>query len=121
MVSIGIDLVEIKRIRESMLRPGFLNKILGEFEYIELQNRKFKTQSVAANFCAKEAFLKAIGKGFGFCKLRDIEILRKLNGKPYLKLNGKAYRFQKENNLYFEISMTHTKDYASAVVVGYRK
>lgn len=118
MGSVGIDLIEISRIKKSMQRESFLKRILGESEYIELEKRKFPIQSVAASFCAKEAFLKSLGKGLSFCNLNNIEILRKQSGEPYLKLSGKALKYSQENNLDFSISLTHTKEYACAVVIS---
>lgn len=119
MLSIGIDMVEVSRIRESMRRQSFLNKVLGQHEYSELEKRKFPPQSVAVNFCAKEAFLKALGKGLGELSLTDIELLRKENGQPYLKLNGKALKYAEKENLTFSVSATHTEIYASVSVIAY--
>lgn len=118
MESVGIDLIEIKRIKKAMQRSSFLKRILGENEYVELEKRKFPAQSVAASFCAKEAFLKALGKGIGFCNLNDIEVLRKQSGEPYLKLSGKPLEYSQINNLDFSLSLTHTKEYACAVVIS---
>lgn len=118
MTFIGMDLVEITRIRRSMRNERFLSHILGAQEFEQLQDKKFPAQSVAANFCAKEAFLKSIGQGLGFLKLRDIEVLREPSGKPYLKLNDKALAYAKAKNLEFAVSITHTKRYASAVVLA---
>ena len=88
MPSVGIDLIEIDRIKNSMKRGSFLKRIFGKNEYTELEKRNFLPQSVAVNFCAKEAFLKAIGKGLGEIDLAEIELLRKKSGQPYLKLSG---------------------------------
>lgn len=117
LLSVGIDLVEIERIEKSIKRGYFLKKILGPDEYKELEKKNFSSQSVAANFCAKEAFLKSIGKGLGFCDLRCIETLRKKSGEPYLKLSGKAQEYVKMMNISFCLSLTHSKNYASAVVI----
>ena len=114
MPSVGIDLIEIDRIKNSMKRGSFLKRIFGKNEYTELEKRNFLPQSVAVNFCAKEAFLKAIGKGLGEIDLAEIELLRKKSGQPYLKLSGKQ-------NLQFSVSATHTEKYASVVVFAYNK
>ncbi len=119
MPSIGIDLVEIIRIKRSMARRSFLNKILGSNEYAELESRNFPPQSVAVNFCAKEAFLKALGKGLGDISLTEIELLRKESGQPYLKLSEKALELAEKENLAFSVSATHTENYASVVVLAY--
>ncbi len=120
MHSIGIDLIEIHRIKNSINRPNFLNKILGENEYSQLKQRKFSAQSVAVNFCAKEAFLKSLGKGLGDFKLTEIELLREKSGQPYLSFNGKALEFVNAENIKFSVSATHTENYASVVVLAYK-
>lgn len=119
MTSIGIDLVEVSRIKRSMERPSFLNRILGPNEYAELERRSFPPQSVAVNFCSKEAFLKAMGRGLGDINLSDVELLRKESGQPYLKLSGKALELAVKENLAFSVSATHTENYASVVVLAY--
>lgn len=121
MASIGIDLVEIDRIKKSMERESFFKHILSREEYEQLKKKDLSAQSMAVNFCAKEAFLKCIGKGLGFCKLNEIQLLREDSGRPYIKLLGKALDFANENGLVFSVSATHTKDYASVVVLSERK
>ncbi len=120
MPSIGIDLIEISRIKNSMRRPSFLDKILGQNEYNQLQEKNFPPQSVAVNFCAKEAFLKALGKGLGDINLAEIELLRKKSGQPYLQLSGKALDLAKSEHLAFSVSATHTENYASVVVLAFK-
>ena len=117
MVSVGIDMIEIERIEKCMKREGFLNKFFGEEEILQLKSKKFIIQSVAANFCAKEAFSKAIGTGIRRFKLREVEILRNEMGKPYIKLTGNAFDIAASNGYKFDVSLTHTKQFASAVVV----
>ncbi|MDQ5983490.1 MAG: Holo-[acyl-carrier-protein] synthase [Eubacteriales bacterium SKADARSKE-1] len=115
MISVGTDLIEIKRIEKSIKRAGFLKRILGNAEYLELKNRNFPIQSVAANFCAKEAFLKSVGKGLGEVDLRSIEVLREKSGKPYFKLTNINWL---DKSINFSVSITHTKEYALAFVVA---
>lgn len=119
MFSVGIDLIEVARIKNSMKRNSFLEKILGKLEYEELEKRNFPPQSVAVNFCAKEAFLKAMGKGLGELNLAEIELLRQKSGQPYLNLSGKALKLAE--NMSFTVSATHTENYASVVVLAYSK
>lgn len=120
MADIGIDLIEIHRIKKSMKRDSFFKHVFGREEYEQLKKRGFLPQSVAVNFCAKEAFLKCIGKGLGFSKFSEIQLLREETGKPYLKLSGKALEFAEQNELVFSVSATHTKEYASVVVLSQR-
>ncbi len=124
-LSVGIDMVEIPRIEKAMKKGSFLSFILGEEEYFQLKEKNFPIKSVAANFCAKEAFSKAIGTGFKNFKMKDVQILRDELGKPYihLKNSAKMYvdKYQKNKKVQFSVSLTHTKEYASAVVVCFAK
>ena len=118
MVFTGIDLVENERIRKSVQNDRFVERVYGEEERREFQNKKDPVQNMAASFAGKEAFLKAIGTGLGGCALNEIQILHKPSGQPYLSLSGKAEKIAKQMNTEFSVSLTHTKDYAAAVVVG---
>lgn len=118
MLSVGVDLVEINRIEKSLKNPRFCKRVLGENEYLQLMMRGFPVQSVAASFCAKEAFSKAMGTGVRGFELNEVELLREENGRPYLKLSGSAERMAKERRLEFAVSVSHTKEYAQAVVVA---
>ena len=86
MFSVGIDMIEIPRIEKSMKKRRFLRFILGGEEYLQLEKRGFPAKSVAANFCAKEAFLKSIGLGLFKLDFKNIEVLRNSSGKPYRKI-----------------------------------
>lgn len=121
MYSVGIDMVEIGRIEKSMKSSRFLKIILGKSEYIQLEKRNFPKQSIAANFCAKEAFSKALGTGMRGLKMHDIQILRNSLGKPYFLLSGSALSISNEKNLDFSLSITHTKTCACAVVICFKK
>lgn len=117
MFSIGIDLIEIKRIKRSMKNPLFLKRILGDKEYDQLKGRGFPAQSVAANFCAKEAFYKALGTGFKKFKFDDIQLLRDDDGCPYFYTSKDIFSFDANDRDVLSVSITHTKDLASAAVV----
>lgn len=121
MYSVGLDMVEIARIEKSMKSPRFLKVILGDSEYSQLEEKNFPKQSVAANFCAKEAFSKALGTGMRGLNMKDIQILRDSLGKPYFLLSGSVLNVSNKKNLDFSLSITHTKDYACAVVVCYQR
>lgn len=112
-------MVEISRIEKSIKNDKFLKFILGKEEYLQLQKRNFPTKSVAANFCAKEAFFKSLGIGFGKIKIKSVQVLRDEQGKPYIFLVNDALEYTEKKNLKFSVSLTHTKIYASAVVICY--
>ena len=117
MILVGIDSIEIERIKNSIKNPRFLKKYYGKNEIEQLKERNFPPQSVAANFCAKEAFLKLFGKGLGAVELSKIELLREKSGKPYLKLNNIDF-LENYSKINFSVSVTHTKDIVTVVVVA---
>lgn len=119
MLRCGVDLIEIARIRRSLERPRFLLRFFGEQERALLEVRGNPPQSVAANFCAKEAFAKALGTGFRGFALSEVELLRDKLGAPYLLLSGGAQRQAEELGLSFSVSVSHTKEYAVAQVVAW--
>ncbi len=116
MFSAGIDLVEIGRIRRSMKNPRFCKRVLGRSESAQLALRGFPVQSVAASFCAKEAFSKAVGTGFSGFGPKDVELIRRPSGRPSLLLSGGALRLA--GGARFSVSVSHTEQYACAVVMG---
>lgn len=117
MQYVGVDMVEISRIGEAIAARGevFLSRI---YTPAELANYRHKLPSLAVRFSAKEAAIKALGsKGLS---LKEIEILSAVDGKPALILHGKARRRADELGLdTLDVSLSHTRDYAVACVVGF--
>ncbi len=116
---IGIDLIEISRIRAAVDRWGekFLSRIYTE---AELERYRSSSESLAARFAAKEAAVKALSSPqAGYLRWRDIEILSESNGQPILKLYGKALQLAQESRIStFEVSLSHTRENAIAIVIG---
>ena len=119
MMLCGIDLVEIERIEKSLKNTRFLEKNFGEREKEELEKKGYKSESVAACFAAKEAFLKVMQTGLSGFALCEIELLHKESGAPYLELSGKAKKAIEEKGLKVCVSITHTTKLAQAIVIGY--
>ncbi|HHT9152549.1 MAG TPA: holo-ACP synthase [Candidatus Hypogeohydataceae bacterium YC40] len=113
---IGIDLVEVKRIENLFSRyESFLGHIYTTKEVEYCQNKKKKFQHFAARFATKEAVIKALGGGAGW---KDIELLNDPTGRPYLQLYGRARERAEAKGIgNYEVSVTHTKDYAVAQVL----
>lgn len=118
---VGIDLIEIERIRKSVSNPRFLTRCFGSGELLEYEARGGKINYIAVNFCAKEAFSKAIGTGVRGFRLKEVQLLRDGLGKPYLKLSGNAAKIAEQLGLDFEASVSHTKDYAVAIVEAHER
>jgi holo-[acyl-carrier protein] synthase len=118
---IGIDIIEIDRIRTAISRWGerFTKRIFTEAE-IKLYGHKL--DSLTVRFAGKEAAFKALGgPGIGIA-WRDIEILTEADGKPVVHLYGKAK--ERANRLELdglEISLSHSREYGIALVIGMRE
>lgn len=121
MIRNGIDLVEIDRIRRSLESPAFLQKVFGEHERAAFLEHGLRAESAAGAFAAKEAFSKALGTGIRGFSLKEVEVLHDQYGAPYFLLSGKAAAIAAEQKLDFALSITHTKDYAAAVVTAFGK
>ena len=113
---LGIDIIEVSRIRSMMEKYGdkFFKRILTENEIDYCKSFVNAELHFAGRFASKEAYSKAIGTGisknFGW---KDIEILNDPRGKPYIHhIKESDY-----SNNYFDISISHTKEYACAVVI----
>lgn len=121
VIGVGIDLVEMSRIGDSLEKFGerFLNRIYlpGEVEYA--RSHADPTPFLAARFAAKEAVSKAFGTGIGKqLGWRDMEVCKHEGGEPYLVLHGKGEEFARQRKVVrVMISLTHTKTHAAAVAV----
>jgi holo-[acyl-carrier protein] synthase len=114
----GVDLLEIQRMRETLQRHGdhFLARIYTPAERTLCNGN---TASLAARFAAKEAVSKALGTGVGDVGWHDIEILRAAGGAPVLLLHGNAQALAEKLGLHnWSISLSHTREYAVAMVVA---
>lgn len=120
MYKIGIDLIEISRIKKSVQNKRFVERVFSEKE-IALFSKKATVpyQSMAANWAAKEAFSKALGTGVSGFSLNEVSVLRNDLGAPYLKLSGNAEKTAEGYE--FSVSITHTDELAQAVVIAFRK
>jgi holo-[acyl-carrier protein] synthase len=122
---IGIDLVENGRLEKIIEKWGikFLNRVFsaGEIQYCGKHIQS--SPHYGARFAAKESFLKALGIGLGRgVKLSDIEVVHDKNGKPVLALCGGAkVQIEKREITKIHLSLTHTKKYATAIVLLEKK
>ena len=120
----GMDIVETKRIAESIERFGdrFLHRVFLDGEVAYANSMKFPHLHLAARFAAKEAISKAFGTGIGHeMGWRDLEIVREPSGQPRVVLHGKAETLAKTRGVReVHISLSHTAEYgaASAVIAG---
>jgi holo-[acyl-carrier protein] synthase len=120
-VAVGIDTIEIARIRRAVADFGdrFLRRI-----YTERERERYgsRISELAARFAAKEATSKALGTGIRGIRWREMEVLANRRGKPVLFLHGgAAERAALLGLVDFDISLTHSRTDAMAFVVGMKR
>lgn len=103
---LGIDIVEISRIRRMLEKHGdhFLSRVFTPAEIDYARMKKNMDQCLAGRFAAKEAFIKASGKKPAF---KDIEVLSDA-GKPFIMYQGIRYD---------SVSISHERSYAVSIVL----
>lgn len=119
---IGVDIIEVARIQGAIERQGerFLNRVYtpAEVDYCEKRG-KFKFESLAGRFAAKEAISKVFGSGIRGISWRDIEILNNPEGKPEVFLHGTAKALcEKLNIKKIHVSISHIELFAVAAASG---
>lgn len=115
-IACGTDIIEIDRIKKSIEKyeEKFKENLYTEkeVEYCESRNVQ-KYQHYAARFAAKEAIFKAISKVLpNNYSLKDFEVLNDISGKPEVFLKIKIDEIEN-----IDISISHCKEYAVAMVV----
>ena len=117
---VGTDIIEIERIKRTMDRyPRFVERLFTIDELAYLESKALKPQHVAGGFSAKEAVLKSMGTGLRNFKWKEIEIIRDIKGRPFVRLNGKAREYADDNYIGdIHISISHSRNYATATAVA---
>jgi len=115
---VGVDLIEIERVRRSLARyEGFKDRCFTQAEQEYCDSRKNPAQSYAGRFAGKEAVGKALG--FGVARAfawKDIEIAGR--PKPSVRLSGRVAAWAKRVDAgAIDLSMTHSRDLAAAICV----
>lgn len=122
---IGTDIVQTKRIAETLARAGerFAGKILGTEELKEYQQRRDHVESrglhyLCNRFAAKEAFSKALGLGMREpVTWHALQILNNPNGAPQIVTSGALAEYMNSNQLTVKVSLSDEVDYSLAFVV----
>ena len=129
---IGCDLCDIARLEKSLRGPhsaAFARRVFGPAEQAALglpwtepesNSRRIAhaAASAAADFAAKEAFLKAAGTGlrepFALC---EIEAIRLPGGAPAYRFSGKSAAWVEERCLRAHLSLSHESGMAMAYCI----
>lgn len=114
----GIDILEVDKIKKIMKRNKyFLDICFCDEEINQIKNKNSIYQSVAARFCAKEAFFKCVGEKISRLRyFKDVKILNSESGKPVIHLSPSLKNRYKE--LHFSLSISHSEKFSCAVVVS---
>jgi holo-[acyl-carrier protein] synthase len=114
-VKVGVDLIEIERIRRALERPGFRERCFTEAERAYCDSRADPAQSYAARFAGKEAVGKALGCGVRFT-WKEVEIVGR--PKPRVRLSGRTAAFAERVRAgAIDLSLTHSRELAAAIAV----
>lgn len=127
LYGIGCDLCQAARIRSSLAGAhgaAFAARVFGPLERqaLGVQNAPVelsahKAESAAANFAAKEAFLKAAGTGLSGFSLHEIQVVRLPSGAPEYRFSGKAACWMEQNGLKAHLSLCHEQGLAMAYCI----
>jgi len=124
IVGIGVDLAEVDRIREALERPAtgerFRGRVFTPGEQAYCERRRGKYESYAARFAAKEAMMKALGRGWSReVSWTEIEVTRERGGRPSIRLHGRTAAYAEKLGIHrISLALTHTAEIAMAEVIA---
>ena len=119
IVVIGVDIINNKRIKQSIKNNKFIHRTFSKKEILNSQKILNKINYLSKRFAAKEALAKALGTGFrDGLNLKDIEIVNNKNGKPYYlmtkKLKDLIKKKKRIKNFNLFLSIADEKEYSIA-------
>lgn len=117
-VAIGIDIIEVDRVRKVYEHHGdrFLKRVFTEAEVLQCRG---KANRLAGRFAAKEAISKALGTGLHGVAWREMEVVQLRSGRPTVTLHGNAKRRAQLLGISaFDVSIADLKDFSIAVAVA---
>ncbi len=115
---IGVDIIEIARIRRSIDQSGdlFLDKVFTSREIAYCKARANAYQHYAARFAAKEAVSKALSTGWtGEFRWKDVEVMNEPSGQPRIAFSGKLGETLSGISVF--LSLSHSDSHVVAMVV----
>ncbi len=119
---IGTDIVKVDRLKKSLRKKYFINRIFNEKEISRCKKINNSINCYAKRFAAKEAFSKALGTGISNgINFNEIVILNKKSGKPYINIIGQTKKILnkkfKRKKSKISLSLSDEKKYAVAFVI----
>jgi len=122
IIGIGVDIIENKRIKNSIKNPKFKDRIYSSKELKLSSLSKNKVGYFSKRFAAKESFAKALGTGFrNNLNFKDIEVINDKLGKPYYVKTKKITKIIKKKfnvkNFNCFLSISDEKEYSTAFTI----
>jgi holo-[acyl-carrier protein] synthase len=120
----GIDVVQVSSMKEELEASNqkWEERFCSAAERAQADAPPMHSRYYAGRFAAKEAVAKALGTGFaGDISWRGIEILRRSNGAPYVRLSNEVLAFAKDLGItawFVSISYCGETATASAIATG---
>jgi holo-[acyl-carrier protein] synthase len=120
VIGLGIDAVDIRRFDRALERtPRLVERLFTEAERALADRRADTSAVLAARFAVREATMKALGVGLGAFDFRDVSVLSSGDGRPTLRVDGRAAELARARGVTaWHVSLTHTDDLAVAVVAA---
>jgi len=121
VIGIGVDLVEVDRMRTALARtPTLAARLFTEGERAYATAARDPAERFAVRFAAKEAAMKALGVGLGAVDWHDIEVVRAASGAPSLVVTGRAAALAADAGVStWLLTLTHTHHTAQAIALAY--
>ena len=117
-VAVGIDIIEVDRVRKVFERHGerFLQRVFTEMEARQCRG---KVTRLAGRFAAKEAISKALGTGLHGVAWREMEVVQMYSGRPTVRLHGNARKRAEQLGLSaFDVSIADLAQFSIAIAVA---
>lgn len=120
VLGLGTDLVEVDRLRRALERqPGLRTRLFTADEWDYADRHHDPHPHLAARFAAKEAVMKALGRGMSSMGFAEIEVARSAAGVPSVRLSGNAASIADASGVAgWHLSLTHTDLMAQAVAIA---
>jgi holo-[acyl-carrier protein] synthase len=120
VIGIGVDLVDVERMRAVLARtPRLADRLFTPAEKAYAEAARDPAERFAVRFAAKEAVMKALGVGLGAFAWHDVEVVRADSGAPMLRLSGRAAVLADAAGVNgWKLTLAHTATAAEAIAVA---
>ncbi|MDR0904096.1 MAG: hypothetical protein LBM59_05645 [Ruminococcus sp.] len=118
-MNIGIHSIDYAHFKKLAVNPKFRSKLLTSREMKFLMGKGFSTRIIAEMYCAKIAFIKAMGGTVSGCRMDEISVLQDWAGLSYIAVQGDTKIRFDARKCKITCSFTYSKLTATAVVLIY--